>query len=181
METADRAATAEPVDEDGFKEVMSRFATGVTVMTTLDGDGEVAGMTANAVTSVSLDPMLVLVCVERGTDMAARVVDGRRFALSMLTARQAALSNHFADPARSRGWAGFEDVEIVTAVTGSPILGSSLAWVDCTVSDIHPGGDHLVVVGEVVAARAGRPQEALGYFNHQYVTIPTAGQPRDAV
>ncbi len=128
-------------------------------------------MTANAVTSVSLDPLLVLVCVGQETDMATRVSSGRRFALSMLAADGEDVSNHFADPDRSRGWGAFSEVAITTATTGCPILTAAIAWVDCTVAAIHDGGDHLIVVGNVVAAGTAGDEDALGYFKHGYVRI----------
>lgn len=162
-----------PLDEPAFRSVMARFATGVTVMTTLDAMGEPSAMTANSVTSVSLDPMLVLVCVARDTDMASRVASGQRFALSMLPADAASVSDCFADPARSRGWGAFSKVAVTTATTGSPVLAAAIGWVDCTVTDIHDGGDHLIVVGAVVAAGTNGDADALGYFRHGYVTIPS--------
>lgn len=169
--------TTEELDDRTFRAVMARFATGVTVMTAMDGSGEPTGMTANAVTSVSLDPLLVLVCVGRDTDMAARVTSGGRFALSFLPAGAEDVSTHFADPDRSRGWPAFRDVEVRTARTGCPIIASSIGWVDCTVADVHPGGDHVIVVGSVVAAGmdADGDVEALGYFRHGYVTVPAPG------
>ena len=160
-----------PLTDRAFRAVMARFATGVTVMTSVDAAGEPSGMTANAVTSVSLDPLLVLVCVGRDTDMAARVSSGRRFALSMLSADGEGVSNHFADPDRSRGWAAFSGVAVTTASTGCPVLASAIAWVDCTVTAIHEGGDHLIVVGGVVAAGLSGDEDALGYFRHGYVRI----------
>lgn len=162
------------LDDRAFRAVMSRFGTGVTVMTSVDEAGEVTGMTANAVSSVSLDPLLVLVCVDVTTDMARKVRSGRRFALSMLGADQQHLSDHFADPSRSRGWEGFADVPVTTATTGSPVLTGTLAWLDCTVHAIHPGGDHLIVVGAVVAAGIGESRPALGWFHHGYTTIDPA-------
>lgn len=159
------------LDDKAFRAVMARFATGVTVMTTLDDTGEPTGMTANAVASVSLDPLLVLVCVGLDTDMSQRVTAGGRFALSFLPADAEDVSTHFADPTRSRGWAAFSDVEVTTATTGCPIIAAAIGWVDCTVADIHPGGDHLIVVGSVVAAGIGGDQDALGYYRHGYVRV----------
>ncbi len=173
----DESGTAEPddtLDSRVFRDVMSRFGTGVTVMTAMDAHGEVTGMTANAVASLSLDPLLVLVCVESSTDMAAKVQSGQRFGLSILAADQQARSDHFADPTRSRGWEGFADVPVTTSATGVPLLADALGWFDCTVHAIHPGGDHLIVVGAVVAAAVGDPGPALGWYHHGYVEIPRA-------
>lgn len=170
--TSDVVAPDRAVDSQVFRHVMAAFATGVTVMTAMDRAGEVTGMTANAVASVSLDPLLVLVCVESTTDMAAKVASGERFALSVLAADQRHLSDHFANPSRSRGWEGFSDIPVTTARTGVPILAESLGWLDCVVQAIHPGGDHRIVVGEVVAGGRGGPGPALGWFDHGYVAIP---------
>lgn len=153
-----------------FRAVMARFATGVTVMT-CDLAGEPHGMTANAVSSVSLDPLLVLVCVGRDTEMSPLVRDAGNFALSILPAETQALSNHFADGSRPSGTAQFQSVETHRAVTGAPLLSGALGWLDCQVWKIHDGGDHDIVVGEVVAAGTGPDAAALGYFRSGYTTI----------
>jgi flavin reductase len=132
-----------------FRGVMGRFATGVTVMTAT-ADGVPHGMTANAVSSVSLDPRLVLVCVERSTVMAGRVQRAGAFALSVLSDEQAGLSDRFADGDRPDGDEQFAGVEVTVATTGSPILAGALAWLDCRVWATYDGGDHVIVVGEVV-------------------------------
>lgn len=154
-----------------FRGVMSRFATGVTVMTCCTADGEPHGMTANAVSSVSLDPLLVLVCVGLDTDMAGFIEDTDGFALSILPAELQTLSNHFADASRASGSAQFAGVETTTAVTGSPLLTGSLGWLDCRIWARHDGGDHVILVGEVVACDTGADAPALGYFRSGYTTI----------
>lgn len=164
-------------DHDRFRAVMSRFATGVTVMTSV-ADGVPHGMTANAVASVSLDPLLVLVCVERDTAMADVVASSRVFALSFLTHAQIDLSERFADPARPEGEEQFAGLDTQTAATGAPILDKNLAYVDCRVWAIHDGGDHLIVVGEVVALDVGVDDDALLYFRSAYGAAGTQGQPR---
>ena len=105
-------------DADSFRAVLGRFATGVTVMTTRE-NGHPHGMTANAVTSVSLDPLLVLVCVERSAMMAEHVESSRVFALSFLGAEQAALSEQFADPERPTGGDQFDGVETTDLQSGT--------------------------------------------------------------
>ena len=161
--------TDEPTSS-AFQQVMSRCATGVTVMTCIHDD-EPHGMTANAVSSVSLDPLLVLVCVGHDTEMRRLVRDAGHFALSMLPAQAETLSNHFADASRPSGDAQFEGVETHTAVTGAPLLDGALAWVDCRVWKVHDGGDHDIVVGEVVACDTGTDAPALGYYRSGYTTI----------
>lgn len=164
---SDSPATPSPTQ---FRAVMSRFPTGVTVMTCIHG-GEPHGMTANAVSSVSLDPLLVLVCVGHDTEMRRLVRDADHFALSMLPAQAETLSNHFADASRPSGDAQFEGVETHTAVTGAPLLDGALGWLDCRVWKVHDGGDHDIVVGEVVAADTGVDAPALGYFRSGYTAI----------
>jgi flavin reductase len=125
------------------------------------------GMTANAVASVSLDPPLVLVCVERRTVMAERVVDAGVFALSFLDERQATLSLIFADADRPQGHPQFAEVAYRRQTTGSPVIDGNVGWVDCRVWSVADGGDHLVVIGEVVALGrdADRP---LLYYRGEY-------------
>lgn len=159
-----------PPDPDRFRGVISRFATGVTVMT-CECDGEPHGMTANAVSSVSLDPLLVLVCVEQDTEMRQFVRESQAFALSILPASAEDVSNHFADGDRATGAEQFAGVGTRTAVTGSPVLEVAIGWIDCRVWKIHDGGDHDIVVGEVVDCDLGGDEPALGYFRSAYTTI----------
>ncbi len=145
---------------------MGSFLTGVAVMTT-HLDGRPHGMTANAVSSVSLEPPLVLVCVDVVATMATWVPQAGVFALSFLAEDQRRLSNRFADPSRGEGEVEFEGVETTTAVTGSPVILGATATVDCQVTSITPAGDHLVVIGEVVALHTGsRPP--LAYYRGGY-------------
>lgn len=158
----------EPVTAERFRTVMGRFATGVTVMTTRTGDGEPHGMTANAVSSVSLDPLLVLVCVERDSVMAAAVADSGCFALSILADDQRDVSDRFADPERPAGEAMFAGVPARDAVTGAPLLGGATAALDCTLWASYDGGDHVIVVGEVQALVVGEREQALLYHRSGY-------------
>ncbi len=142
--------TQEPTP-DRFRSVLGRFVTGVGVMTAVATDGQPHGMTANAITSVSLDPPLVLVCVDRDAIMADVVVEAGSFALTFLAADQERLSRWFADPDRPPGGAQFDTVTTSTQKTGSPILGGGVGWVDCRTWAAYDGGDHVIVVGEVLA------------------------------
>lgn len=157
------------ISAEDFRTALSRFATGVTVMTTVAEDGP-HGMTANSVTSVSLDPLLVLVCVERDTAMCDLVVEAGVFGLSILTAEQEGLSNRFADPDRPAGAAQFDGVSHSTSVCGVPVLDGSLAVLGCRVWRTYDGGDHLIVVGEVVDLELGESSDALIYFRSGYTT-----------
>lgn len=158
------------VDADRFRQVLGRFVTGVAVMTTI-ADGEPHGMTASSVTSVSLHPPLVLVCVDREATMAEEVVSGGVFALSFLADDQAPLSMTFADPNRPGGAAQFDGVAHRRCVTGSPILEGAVGWVDARVHAVHEGGDHLMVVGEVVDLGHDAERRPLAYHAGAYADL----------
>lgn len=133
-----------------YRSTVSWFVTGIAVMTSLTADGLPHGMTANAVTSVSLDPLLVLVSVDREAGMADVVQQGRVFALSFLAADQQPLSDHFASDDRGLGLEEFAGIATHAGVTGAPLLDGASAWLDCEVHDVLPGGDHVLVLGRVV-------------------------------
>ncbi|MFA9429802.1 flavin reductase family protein [Egicoccus sp. AB-alg2] len=161
------ALTPSGPDDDTFRAVLGRFATGVSVMTTV-ADGVPHGMTANAVSSVSLHPHLVLVCVERATVMSQRVRTSGVFALSFLAADQAALSAWFADPDRPSDARQFADVPCRTEASGAPVLERNVAWLDCRVHAIHEAGDHDVVIGEVLDLGVGGLDDPLLYYASAY-------------
>ena len=138
-----------PTDLD-YRRAVSWFVTGVAVMTSLSAEGLPHGMTANAVSSVSLDPLLVLVCVDREAGMARVVQEGRVFGLSFLAADQQPLSDHFASDERGFGLEEFAEVPTHAGPTGAPLLDGAAAWLDCEVHDVFPGGDHLLVLGHVL-------------------------------
>lgn len=158
----------ETVDEGAFRQVMGRFVTGVTVVTARDEQGRPHGMTANAVTSVSLDPLLVLFCVDRAATMAQVVQVGSGFALSFLAGDQAAVSERFADPDRPYGEQEFAGLDVHEDVTGAPLLDGAVGWLDCDLHEVLEGGDHLVVLGRVRSARAGDVDETLLYTPSGY-------------
>jgi flavin reductase (DIM6/NTAB) family NADH-FMN oxidoreductase RutF len=155
-------------DELRFRQVMGNFTTGVVVVTSRTRDGRLCGLTANSVASVSLDPVLVLVCVDRQAASHACIVDGGAFALSILEGEGEALARRFAAKDRA---ARFDDVAYRTEVTGSPVLVGALAWLDCRIREVHKGGDHSIVVGEVVACDA-REGDPLVFFRGAYRRMP---------
>ena len=169
--TAETGAARSPaVDADAFRAAMGSFATGVSVMTTVV-DGEPHGMTANALSSVSLDPPLVLVCVDRNALMAELVGRAGVFALSFLGAEQEALSWHFADPDRALGAASFDGVGTRAAVTGCRILEGAVGSVDCEVVRSVDAGDHVIVIGRVVAAHGDDAVTPLVYVRGAYPSL----------
>jgi 3,4-dihydroxy-2-butanone 4-phosphate synthase len=127
-----------------MRDVMGHFATGVSVVTARDGEGTPVGTTANAISSVSLDPPLLLACLARGSETLAAIRDERRFAVNILAAEQRHHSDRFAkkgDAVRSH------EVEFDDHDLGVPVLPGSLATVVCEVEAIHPAGDHEIVIG----------------------------------
>lgn len=134
-----------PPDPASFRMVLGHFATGVTVVTAFDA--EPVGLAVNAVTSVSLDPPLVLFCAANDSSTWPRVARAGTFAINVLSEHQEDVCRVFAQPGADRftrvGWNP-------TGGTGSPLLHDALAYVDCTVEATHPGGDHTICVGRVV-------------------------------
>lgn len=162
------------VNSRAFRDVAGRFATGVSVMTTVL-DGDVHGMTINAFASVSLDPLLVLVCVERNTLMATMVQGSGVFALSFLAEDQQGLSIHFADPFRPLGRLEFESIRTHPAPSGCPLIDGAIGWFDCRVWDLHEGGDHVIVLGEPLALGVGTDAEPLLFFRGAYRQLRAEG------
>jgi flavin reductase (DIM6/NTAB) family NADH-FMN oxidoreductase RutF len=150
------------IGENEFRRVLGHFATGVAVVAARAGE-PAQGLTANAIASVSLDPPLVLVCVEHAADTHDVIVAAESFAISVLRHDQEALARRFADDAAAK----FDGVAHRSEVTGAPVLEYALAWIDCRLWASYPGGDHTIFVGEVVAGDAdgGAP---LTYFRGGY-------------
>lgn len=140
-------------DAREFRRTLGQFATGVTVVTVRDGDG-VHGMTANAFTSVSLDPPLVLVCIGKQNRSLALIEKVGKFAVSVLAEEHENVSRHFAGAREIP-----VDVTFIDEGVGTPVIKESLAWLDCTVWRLYDGGDHTIVVGRVesLAAPGGKP------------------------
>ena len=156
-------------DPAAFRAVLGRFATGITIMSTLQ-DGVAHAMTANAFTSVSLDPPLVLVCVDKGVRMHDAVLDCGFWAVSVLAADQRPVAERFARSGRDL-YTQFDGVPTTPGPkTGCPLIGGALSWLECRTWATYDGGDHTIVVGEVLAlgVEGTGDQEALVYFSGQY-------------
>ncbi len=177
------------IEKDFFRQVMGQFATGVTVVTT-NHKGTISGLTVNAFCSVSLDPPLVLVCVDLNSNTLPLIRESKNFAVNILTNEQEYLSRCFATPSIER-YENFCHAEYETAATGAPILTGALAFVDARVVAEYPGGDHIIFLGQVEAIgtpsdiefsedakrsqstfvlREAHPEETepLGYYRGQY-------------
>ena len=148
--------------QEDFRRAMGRFATGVTLITTRLGD-ELHGMTANAVTSLSLDPMLVLVCVDKTADTHDILARAGVFAVNILNKEQADVSNRFAKK-EFDGAHGLDNLPHGFAVTGAPIIDGALAYLDCRTITEHHGGDHTIFIGEVAEARELSDEEPLVFY-----------------
>ena len=155
-----------------FRHVMSRFASGVTVVSTVDAAGHAHGMTVNALTSVSLDPLLVLFCCEKDASLHAPLMRSGSWAVSMLAAAQIDVSDWFAARER-RGTDQFAAVGVRAGrQSGAPILDGALAWLECRTWATYDGGDHTIVVGEVTAAGVGEDEaDPLIYYKSGYSTV----------
>jgi flavin reductase (DIM6/NTAB) family NADH-FMN oxidoreductase RutF len=152
MTTAELSPAVSPaisgtgISATDFRHAMGHFATGVTVVTSVDTAGRPAGTTANAVSALSLDPPLVLVCFDRASLTLAAVRGHGAFAVNVLAAPQQQLSANFARRGLAAAW---DDVEHRPGPAGCPRLAGVLAAVECTVEHYLPGGDHEIVVGRV--------------------------------
>jgi len=135
-------------DSKKQRKIMGQFATGVTVVTT-GGEAGLHGLTANAVASLSLDPPLVLVAVDKSASTLDYLKKNRCFAVNILRHDQEDISRRFATP----GPKDFSDLKIATKSTDAPILADCLAYVDCRVVDILPGGDHEIFIGEIIGGK----------------------------
>jgi flavin reductase len=156
------------IPPDEFRQTLGLFATGVTVVATRYED-ILHGMTANAFASVSLDPFLVLVCVDKEAGMHELLPRSESFAVTVLGAGQEELSDWFASPRRPTGQDQFDDVAWDPApVTGCPIICDGLAWADCRVTEVHEGGDHSIFLGEVLDLGMLRAGDPLLFFAGEY-------------
>ena len=137
------------IDTRAFRDISGHFATGVTVVTMRDGD-EPHGLTANAFTSVSLDPPLVLFCIDRDASLHDQMERAGAFAVNILSSAQRELADFFASHGRGDGGDSMGGFPHRPGATGSPLLAGTLCWLDCRVWNRYDGGDHTIVVGEVV-------------------------------
>ncbi|RSM70827.1 flavin reductase [Actinoplanes sp. ATCC 53533] len=135
-----------------YRQVAGRFATGVTVLTVAGPHG----CTVSSFTSVSLEPLLVSVCLNVDSSSLRELPDGRRFAVTILAAHQRALARHFADPRRAQGPAQFDGwAWRPGAYSAAPLLAGALGWLECRVVRRIPAGDHVIVLAEVHTVRCG--------------------------
>jgi flavin reductase ActVB len=154
---ADSAATSAQAD---FREAMAHFASGVTVVTTVDADGRPWGFTASAFSSLSLEPPLLLVCLDKGADSFVAFDAAEVMNVSILASDQLDVAMRFA----TRGVDKFEGTSTVAAETsGVPLIEGALSQVECVIHDRLDGGDHVILVGRVTLARTSEAAPLLHY------------------
>jgi flavin reductase (DIM6/NTAB) family NADH-FMN oxidoreductase RutF len=155
------AAAAGPLDTARFRQVLGHFCTGVTIIAALDAEGMPTGFTAQSFTSLSLDPPLVSFSPSTTSSTWPKIEAAGHFCVSILAEDQEVLCRTFAesgiDKFKGVGW-------WPAPATGSPVMLDALAWVDCRITEVHPAGDHLIVVGQVLSLKLQREGKPLLFY-----------------
>jgi flavin reductase (DIM6/NTAB) family NADH-FMN oxidoreductase RutF len=143
------------LDPDAFRAVMGRFASGVTIVTATDSNGDDHGMTVSAFASVSLEPPLIVVCIDQAASMYDVLTAAEYFAVNILASTQESIARRFADTGAQR----FEGIGYHRGENGVPILNDVLAYIECKRMSSTVAGDHTVIIAETVATslRDARP------------------------
>jgi len=157
-----------------LRDLMGRFATGVSVVAARQGP-LLAGMTANAIASISVDPPIMMASISRRAETHGAIIGSHAFAISVLSRDQRAVADCFAQPTTAHKLKRFCDAEWHEAETGSPILEGALAYFDCRLTARHDGGDHTVFLGEIVAAGFREDAEPLLWYASAYREMAEAG------
>lgn len=152
-----------PIEKNQLRQVMGHFATGVTIITTLNKAGQMHGLTANAFTSVSLEPPLLLISVDKKAESWPAFEESRVFTVNILADDQEGLSRKFAVSGGNK----FEGVAYRIGANGAPILEGTLAFIECTLYAAYEGGDHSIYLGEVQQAEI-REAKPLLFFRGGY-------------
>jgi flavin reductase (DIM6/NTAB) family NADH-FMN oxidoreductase RutF len=167
-------------DADALRSVMSHFPTGVTVVTS-GREEKVEGMTANAVISVSLDPLLFLVSVHKDARLNPRIREEGYFAVNVLADDQEGLSRLFASPERSSGLQALHSLGGGYGSTGAPLAAGALGVIECELAEIYAGGDHDLFLGRVVEVRMGDTRKGpLVFHEGGYPTLNALPRPEES-
>lgn len=151
------------VGADDFRRVLGHFPTGVTIVTTSDGEARPTGLTVSAFSSVSLDPPLILVCVDHKSQTFPALLESGRFAVNVLTTDQQAVSNRFASTRLDK----FAEVPFRMGHLGVPLIDGALAHIECETVSTYAGGDHTIFLGRVEHVAVGKGDPLL-YFRGRY-------------
>jgi flavin reductase (DIM6/NTAB) family NADH-FMN oxidoreductase RutF len=155
-----------PVSNNEFRAAMSRFVSGVTVVTTFGKHNRPVGITVSAFSSASLEPPLVLACIDKRASLHDHLTEGRYFAVNILGEDQQDVSRLFASKDEDR----FEGARYRLGTTGAPLLDGALAYVECRVVHAYPAGDHTIIVGEVESTSVG-DHKPLAYYRGGYTRL----------
>lgn len=163
------------VEPQHFRQALAKFASGVTIISTLGADGVPVGVTVSAFTSLSLSPPLILICLDNMTSQIRAYTDGKGFNVNILSAGQEDISNAFAYPGPIPP---FDTVPYEQGILGFPLIRNASANLECRREAVYPGGDHVIVVGEVMHALWDDSLDPLVYAAGKYRTLrhlePTA-------
>lgn len=151
-------------DADTFRKAWGKFATGVSVITSIQPDGHVHGMTAQSISSVSLDPLLAMVCIGHNRNSYPLIKDSRHFAINILAEGQRAVAEYYARPPEERAEG---EIPLSRTENGSAMIEGCLAYMDCHVVGEHAAGDHTIFIGEVQEIRIGSGDPLL-YFDSRF-------------
>jgi flavin reductase (DIM6/NTAB) family NADH-FMN oxidoreductase RutF len=158
------------LDGTAIRQFASCFATGVAVITTTDKAGKLYGLTMNAISSLSLDPALFLICVDKRSNTLAPMLESKAFAINILAQGQEAISNTFAGKADDK----FANVKYRLGSLGMPLIEGAHGAAEFSVCADYPGGDHVIVVGELRSVDTGAVDPLL-YFRSKYGAFAPAG------
>jgi flavin reductase (DIM6/NTAB) family NADH-FMN oxidoreductase RutF len=161
---------SETLSLDDFKGALGSWASGVTVVTT-ELDGLVYGITVSSFSSLSVDPVLVLVSLADSNQLPGMIRRSKRFAVSILAAGQEHVSQYFATSGREPAPAFAPEIPTEQWLTGCPLIPGAIAQLDCELHEALPGGDHTIVIGRVVGARYDPERAPLVYFRRAYRSL----------
>ena len=155
------------MDSREIRDIFGHFATGVTVVTTRDGAGSPFGLTVNAFTSLSLNPPLVVVCIDKAAQCYSCFEDSKVFAVNVLSEDQEELSRRFA----TKGIEKFGEIKWHRGENNVPLLDGSIGTIECKIVNSYEGGDHTIYLGEIVSANASEDRPLL-FFKGKYHRLP---------
>ena len=155
------------IDSRELRRILGHFATGVTVITTRDPAGEPFGLTANAFTSLSLDPPLILICVDKSAQCYSCFAGANAFTVNFLGEDQEEISRRFA----TKGADKFAGLNWREGSNGAAVLDGAIGYLECKITQSYEGGDHTIIIGEVLAGTASGDRPLL-FFKGKYQRLP---------
>lgn len=159
------------MDGRELRNIFGQFATGVTVVCTTDAEGNYYGITVNSFSSLSLDPPLALFSLAHDSNTLKPIQDSGKFSINILSGKQQNISNLLA---KKGGPEKMEAVPVSTGQTGAPLVNDALAYMDCELHTTYDGGDHIIIVGKIVAAKTTSDDEPLLFFSGGYRSLAAA-------